>query len=73
MLLEDFDVPKEKYFQSTTDDISDIMEKLQLESSDEEETQEELKQMDQLSEKQKSDRDFAFRRGLSDILKTKLV
>ena len=65
VLIEDLDIPEEKYFNKTDETLQDIMEKLDL--SDNEEEDEELTAL------QQSQRNVGYKKGLSDILKTKLI
>ena len=67
-MVEDLQVPAEKHFKSTTGDILDILEKLDLTEDEETDTEKELPDKDDIRI-----RDSAYKKGLSDILKTKLV
>lgn len=69
MLIEELEIPEEKYFKDTTDDIATIMEKLNLE---EETDTEEDEAINSLTAEELDARNIGYRKGLSDILKTKL-
>ena len=73
VLIDDLDIPEEKYFNSTKDTLQDIMEKLDLSDDEEPETLEEKKEQETLTLQLQSLRNIAYKRGLSDILKTKLI
>ena len=61
-------IPEEKYFNPTDETLQDIMEKLDLSEDEEREDN-----MVELTDLEQNQRNFGYKRGLSDILKTKLM
>lgn len=70
MLIEDLDIPEEEHFQDTTDNLSDIMNKLDInQESDEEDEETDV----EASSMENVNKERAIRRELSDIMKTKIT